>query len=161
MGYFHKPEPLVSHSLSAYTPLRLPCTGRAVARFHRACKAYRFSFGFCPGGCGAGLEKAVLLLTGTELFLELATCTGWAVDDLGLLLLIFLSSISSDLQPADRFLILRKEGKRGTETSHCTSTGLQSLQGRAVAYFSKRDPTAGRRSSRGRTPPPKLRAGRI
>lgn len=86
---------------SAYTPLRLPCTGRAVDRFHQACKAYRFSFGFCPGGCGAGLEKAVLLLTGTELFLEFATCTGWAVDDLGLLLLIFLSSISSDLQPAD------------------------------------------------------------
>lgn len=73
----------------------------------------RLSFGFCPGGCGAGLEKAVLLLTGTELFLELATCTGWAVDDLGLLLLIFLSSISSDLLPADWSLILRKEGKRG------------------------------------------------
>jgi len=39
----------------------------------RRSQAYRFNFGFCTAGCGAGFEKAVLLLTGTEFFLELAT----------------------------------------------------------------------------------------
>lgn len=64
-------------------------------------QAYRFNFGFCTAGCGAGLEKAVLLLTGTELFFELVTWAEWLEDDLGLLLLIFLSSISSNLLHLD------------------------------------------------------------
>lgn len=75
----------------------VPCSktiGLMAKKKHHT-STYFLNFGFC-GGWGAGFENAVLLLGGTEFFLLLTTWLTWEVDDFGLLLLLFLSSIFTD-----------------------------------------------------------------
>lgn len=83
--------PLIFLSWKLYSPQIWPAL-IASSTFH--IKPYLLNFALCKGTWDAELVNAVLLLEGTVFLLLLRTWLTWVMDDLGLLLLFFLSSIS-------------------------------------------------------------------